>query len=103
MQLGSNTSGSIVSIEAIKREDYILLDGKRVVVTRVTSREVAQRHLEKNITVYVVKDAEDGYLAAIATRDYRGRTSKAERIRAELIEKMVAQGLSKEQALAVLA
>lgn len=102
MTQSENNTSNIVAIEAIKREDYILIDGERLVVTRVTNKEVAQRHLDDNITVYVVRDEEDGYLAAIATSDYKGRVSKAERVRKELIDKMMAQGLTEAQAIAVL-
>lgn len=86
------------TIDRIKREDYILLDGERVVVTRVTSKEIAERHDREGVTVYVVKDTEDGFLAAIPSADYKGRTSKKQ----ALIDKLVARGISLEDAIELL-
>ena len=93
------------AIDAIKREDYILVDGERVVVKRVTNRDIALRHSADGVTVYTVQDTEDGYLGAIKAEDYRGRISKAERTKLALnnaVDKLVDKGMTREDAIEAL-
>ena len=93
------------TIDAIKREDYILLDGERVVVKRVTNRDIALRHSADGVTVYTVQDTEDGYLGAIKATEYQGRISKVERARLArnaALDKLVDRGMDREDAINIL-